>query len=91
MLVIICNKNNFISKESPSDFTSKFRNYVVESDLPQLQNSERLHIWWNKLFEIKWYAMLSSIVRASLSISTCLMVESSFSRIKFYRDLRERN
>ena len=91
MLVIICSKNNFISKENPSDFTSKFRNYVVDSDLPQLHNYERLQIWWNKLFETKLYLILSSIVRASLSIFTWSMVESSFSWIRFYRNLRERN
>ena len=61
-----------ISKESPSDFIAELRNYVVDSDLPQLQNSDRLNAWWSKLYETKQYQMLSSIVRNSWS-----MVESS--------------
>ena len=69
----------FVSKENPSDCSAELRNYVVDSDLPQLQNSEGVDVWWNKVFETKQYPMLSSIVRASLSIFTGPVVESSFS------------
>ena len=50
---------HLISKESPSDFIAELRNYVVDSDLPQLQNSDRLNAWWSKLYETKQYQMLS--------------------------------
>ena len=35
---------HFISKGNPCDFTAKLRNYVDDSDLPQLLNSEGLDI-----------------------------------------------
>ena len=70
---------HFISKESQSVYAAQLRNYVVDSNLPQLQNFERLDVWWTKVFETKWRPMLSSIVKTSLSIFTELMVESSFS------------
>ena len=75
---------HFIGKGSPSDFTAELRNYVVDSDLAQLQNSERL----DKVFETKRYPMLSSIVRASLSIFIGPIVESSFSMMNDIIDLR---
>ena len=69
---------HFLSKESPSDFPAELK-YVLDSDLPQLQNSELLDVWWNKVFEAKRYPMRSSILTASLSIFTGPMVESLFS------------
>ena len=79
---------HFISKESPSDLAAELRNYLVDSDLPQLQNSEHLNVWWIKVFEMKWYPMLSSKVRASLSIFTGPMVESLSSMMNNITDLR---
>ena len=79
---------HFISKESPSDFTAKLENYVVDSDLPNLQNFEQLDIWQNKLFETKRYPVLSSIERAFLSIFIRLMVENLFSMINDIIDSR---
>ena len=78
----------FIRKDNLSDFTAELRNYVIDSDLPQPQETERLDVWWNKIFETKRYPMLSSVVKASLSIFTGPMVESSFSRMNGIIDLR---
>ena len=36
---------HFISKENPSDFMAELRKYVVDSDLPQLLNSEGWNVW----------------------------------------------
>ena len=52
---------------------------LCNSDLPQPQETERLDGWWNKIFETKRYPILSSLVKASLSIFTGPMVEISFS------------
>ena len=79
---------HFISKENPSDFAAELRNYVVDSDLPQLQNSERLDVWWNKVFETKRYPMVSSILGASLSIFTGPMFQSLFSMMNDIIDSR---
>lgn len=35
---------HFISKESLSVYAAQLRNYVVDSNLPQLQNFERLEV-----------------------------------------------
>ena len=69
----------FISIDNSSDFTAELKNYVIDSDLPQPHKTERLDVWWNKIFETKCYPILSSLVKASLSIFTGPMVESSFS------------
>ena len=69
----------FISVDNSSDFTAELRNYVIDSDLPQPQETERLDGWWTKIFETKRYPILSSLVKASLSIFTGPMVEISFS------------
>ena len=60
---------HLISKESPSEFTDELRNYVVDSDLSRPQNPECLAVWWNKVFETKWYPMLSTIVEVLLVFS----------------------
>ena len=60
----------FISIDNSSDFTAELRNYVIDSDLPQPQETERLDVWWSKIFETKRYPILSSVVKASLSIFT---------------------
>ena len=60
---------HLISKESPSEFTDELRNYVVDSDLSRPQNPECLAVWWNKVFETKWYPMLSTIVEGLLVFS----------------------
>ena len=72
---------HLISKESPSDFKDELRNCVFDCDLSRPQNSECLSVWWNKVFETKWYPMLSSIVRGAVGIFTGPMVESLFSMI----------
>ena len=43
----------FISVDNSSDFTAELRNYVIDSDLPQPRETERLDVWWNKMFENK--------------------------------------
>ena len=43
----------FISVDNSSDFTAELGNYVIESDLTQPQETERLDVWWNKMFENK--------------------------------------
>ena len=68
-----------ISIDNSLDFTAELRNYVIDFDLPQTQETGRLDVWWNKIFETKRYPILSSVVKASLSIFTGPMVESSFS------------
>lgn len=35
---------HFIDKECQSEFTAEIRNYVVDSDLPQIQDAERLDV-----------------------------------------------
>ena len=60
----------FISIDNSSDFSAKLRNYVIDSDLPQPQEMEYLDVQWNKIFETKCYPILSSVVKASLSILT---------------------
>ena len=69
----------FISIDNSLDFTAELRNYVIDSDLCQPQEIEGLDVWWNKIFETKRYPILSSVVKASLSILTGPMVKSSFS------------
>ena len=69
----------FISIDDSLDFTAELRNYVIDSDLPQPQETERLDVWWNKIFETKHHPILSSVVKASLTIFTGPMVEISFS------------
>ena len=69
----------FISIDNSSDFTAELRNYVIDSDLPQPQETERLDVWWSKIFETKCYPILGSVLKASLSIFTGPMVENSFS------------
>ena len=69
----------FISIDNSSDFTVELRNYVIDSDLPQPQETERLDVWWSKIFKTKRYPILGSVVKASLSVLTGPMVESSFS------------
>ena len=72
---------HFISKESPCDFTVELRDYLVDSDLQQLQNPKCLDEWWNQVFDTKRYPIISSIVRPCLNIFTGLMVKISFSMI----------
>ena len=69
----------FISIDNSFDFTAELRNYVINFDLPQTQETGRLDVWWNKIFETKRYPILRSVVKASLSIFTGPMAESSFS------------
>ena len=47
--------------------------------MPLPEETERLDIWWNKVFKTKRYPVLSSLVRPCLSIFTGPMVECSFS------------
>ena len=61
---------------------------LCNSDLPQPQETERLDGWWNKIFETKRYPILSSLVKASLSIFTGPIVESSFSMMNDTIDLQ---
>ena len=68
------------------DFTAELKNYVIEPDLPQPQEREHLYEWWNKIFETKGYPILSSVVKASLSIFTGPMVEISFSMMNVIID-----
>ena len=70
------------SIDNSSDFTAELRNYVIDSDLPQPQEMERLDICWNKIFEAICYPILSSLVKASLNIFTDPMVERLFSMRK---------
>ena len=78
----------FFSIDNSSDFTAELRNYVIDSDLPQPQETERLDVWWSKIFETKRYPILSSVVKASLSIFTGPMAESSFSMMNDIIDPR---
>ena len=73
----------FISIDNSSDFTAELRNYVIDSDLPQPQETERLDVWWSKIFKTKRYPILSSVVKASLSIFT-----GSFSMMNGITDSR---
>ena len=77
------NLNHFLNislvKEVHLTSLPNWKNYVVDSDLTELQNSETLDVWWNKVFVAKHYPMLSSTLRVSLSIFTGSMVESWFS------------
>ena len=61
------------------EFCTEIQNYVTDSQLPLQEETERLDSWWNKVFETNRYPVLSSLVRASLSIFTGPMVECSFS------------
>ena len=78
----------FISIDNSWDFTTELKNYVIDSDLPQPQETERLDGWWTKIFETKRYPILSSLVKASLSIFTGPIVESSFSIMNDIIDLQ---
>ena len=78
----------FISIDNSWDFTTELKNYVIDSDLPQPQETERLDGWWTKIFETKHYPILSSLVKASLSIFTGPIVESSFSIMNDTIDLQ---
>ena len=78
----------FISIDNSWDFTTELKNYVIDSDLPQPQKTERLDGWWTKIFETKRYPILSSLVKASLSIFTGPIVESSFSIMNDTIDLQ---
>ena len=70
------------------DFTTELRNYIIDSDLPQPQETERLDVWWSKIFKTKRYPILGSVVKASLSVLTGPMVESSFSMMNGIIDSR---
>ena len=78
----------FISIDNSWDFTTELKNYVIDSDLPQPQETERLDGWWTKIFETKRYPILSILVKASLSIFTGPIVESSFSIMNDTIDLQ---
>ena len=49
---------------------------------------ERLDVWWNKILETKRYPILSSLVKASLSIFAGPKVERSFSMMNDIIDSR---
>ena len=70
------------------DFTTELRNYIIDSGLPQPQEAERLDVWWSKIFKTKRYPILSSVVKASFSVLTGPMVESSFSMMNGIIDSR---
>ena len=78
----------FISIDNSWDFTTELKNYVIDSDLPQPQETERLDVWWSKIFETKCYPILGSVLKASLSIFTGPMVENSFSMMNDIIDSR---
>ena len=61
------------------EFSTEIQKYATDSELPLPEETERLDIWWNKVFKTKRYPVLSSLVRPCLSIFTGPMVECSFS------------
>ena len=56
--------------------------------MPLPEETERLDIWWDKVFKTKRYPVLSSLVRPCLRIFTGLMVEYSFSVMNDINDSR---
>ena len=70
------------------DYSAEVRNYIIDNQLPQPLENERLDSWWSKVFKTERYPVLSCLVRASLSIFTGPMVESSFSMMNDIIDSR---
>ena len=70
------------------DYTAEIRNYIIDNQLPQPLENERLDSWWNKVSKTSCYPILSRLVYASLSIFTGPMVESSFSMMNDIIDSR---
>ena len=68
----------FLSNDC-GEFSTEIQKYVADSELPLPEETERLDIWWNKVFKTKRYPVLSSLVRPCLSILMGPMVECSFS------------
>ena len=68
----------FLSNDC-GEFSTEIQKYVTDSELPLPEETERLDIWWNKVFKTKRYPVLSSLVCPCLSIFTGPMVECSFS------------
>lgn len=75
-------------KDVSGDYSAEVRNYIIDNQLPQPLENERLDSWWSKVFKTGRYPMLSCLVRASLSIFTGPMVESSFSMMNDIIDSR---
>ena len=70
------------------DYAPEIRNYIIDNQLPQPLENERLDSWWNKVSKTSRYPILSRLVHASLSIFTGPMVESSFSMMNDIIDSR---
>ena len=68
----------FLSNDC-GEFSTEIQKYVADSELPLPEETERLDIWWNKVFRTKRYPVLSSLVCPCLNIFMGPMVECSFS------------
>ena len=68
--------------------SSEIEKYVTDSELPLPEEKESSDVWWNNVFKINRYPVLSSLVRSYLSIFTGLMVECSFSMMNDTIDSR---